>query len=43
MLIGTFPYSHLRTIFAALAEGERYESAEPDWARKTFMEHWVMD
>ena len=43
MLIGTFPYSHLRTIFAALAEGGQYESSELYRAPKSFMEHWVMD
>jgi hypothetical protein len=41
MLIGTFPYSHLRTIFAALVE--RHESVERDERRKSFIEHWVMD
>jgi predicted DsbA family dithiol-disulfide isomerase len=43
MLIGTFPYSHLRAIFAALIEGENYESEELHRVRKHFMEHWVMD
>jgi protein-disulfide isomerase len=43
MLIGTFPYSHLRAIFAALIEGKNYESEELHRVRKPFMEHWVMD
>jgi hypothetical protein len=40
MLIGTFPYPHLRTIFAALIE--RHESARRDDGQKKFMEHWVI-
>jgi predicted DsbA family dithiol-disulfide isomerase/uncharacterized membrane protein len=41
MLIGTFPYAHLRTIFAALVEGR--DNLVQEKARKKFMEHWVMD
>jgi len=39
MVIGTFPYSHLRAIFKALIE----QSGEcEDERKKNFMEHWVM-
>jgi uncharacterized membrane protein len=41
MLIGTFPYAFLRTIFAALIEGR--ETVVLEKARKKFVENWVMD
>ena len=38
MVIGTFPYSHLRAIFRAIADGAVPAGEEE---RKKFMEHWV--
>jgi uncharacterized membrane protein/protein-disulfide isomerase len=38
LVIGTFPYSHLRAIFRAIADGAIPPSESKD---KKFMEHWV--